>query len=666
MSAIHIDLESRSTVDLRKSGLYVYAEDSMTDIWCVCFAVDDGEVKTWLPNEPCPPEIIEQVETGGEFWSHNAAFERIMWKHILTPVYEWPEPQLSAWNCTMARAYAMALPGALDSASAALGLTEAKDAAGYRTMLRMSKPRSKDRYDNPIWWDEPGRIADLVKYCKQDVVVERMLHARMLDLRPLEKDIWLLDQRINDRGIRVDKKLCDAAYRVITEALIMLNHEIQVVSKGAVPSCDAVAKIMKFCTARGVAGEIVSLARDDVGELLLRKDLPADVRKVLELRQEAGKASVKKIETLLKGCSEDGRARGLLAYHGAATGRWAARRFQPQNLKRPKDKSQDTLIPIVMTGNARAVEMLAGPALEVVGDILRGMIVAAPGMSFYAADFSNIEGRALAWMANETWKVKAFEVFDAGQGHDLYKLAYARSFGTSPEKVDDDQRQVGKVMELALGFGGGVGAFQTMAAGYGVEVSDERANELKTAWREAHPNVKQFWYDVEDAAVAAVKQPGRTAPCGMLAFKVAGSFLFMRLPSGRMLTYPYPKLREVTTPWGTKKTALTYKTTINSGTNRRVIKEDGNSSNWARISTYGGSLVENAVQATARDVMAEAMLRVEAAGYPVVLTVHDEIVSEAKDRDVDEFQALVEQAPVWAKGFPIAAKAWSGPRYRKD
>jgi DNA polymerase len=294
------------------------------------------------------------------------------------------------------------------------------------------------------------------------------------------------------------------------------------------------------------------------------------------------------------------------------------------------------------------------------------MIIAAPGASLYAADFSNIEGRALAWMAGESWKVKAFEAFDAGKGDDLYVLAYARAFGINPRNVTSDQRQVGKVMELALGFGGGVGAFQTMASGYGVEVSDERADELKTAWRDAHPNVRQLWYDVEAAAISAVRQPGRSIPCGKLAFKMAGSFLFLRLPSGRLLTYPYPKLREVTTPWGAKKIALTYKTTVSPATNRRIVKDPGNSSNWARISTYGGSLVENAVQATARDVMAEAMLRVETAGYPVVLTVHDEIVSETAGGHVDQFQSLVETAPAWAGGFPIAAKAWTGPRYRKD
>jgi DNA polymerase len=664
MKDCHIDFETRSEVDLRKTGVYVYAEHRSTDVWCAAYAIDNGEVKTWVPGQPCPPEIVAHIAAGGAMWAHNAAFERTIWQHVLAARYKWPLPKIEQWNCTMARAYAMALPGALDSAAAALGISEAKDPVGYRTMLRMSRPRRWDENNEAVWWDDPVRIKELIAYCVQDVVVERELHARLMELRPIERDVWILDQRINDRGIYVDKALCAAARPIIEVTLTKLNHEIRTVSKGLVPSCEAVAKIVEFCRMRGVDTE--SIARDDVIDLLSRKDLPEDVRHVLTLRAEAGKAAVKKIDALVMGCSEDGRARGLLAYHGASTGRWAARRFQPQNIKRPKDKAQDELIPLVMTGSARVVEMIAGPPLEVVGDILRGLIIAAPGSSLYAADFSNIEGRALAWLANEKWKINAFHSFDKGKGYDLYVLAYARAFGIHPDNVTDQQRQIGKVMELALGFGGGVGAFQTMARGYGVDVPDERANDLKLAWREAHPSVKQFWYDTEDAAVGAVRQPGRATNNGRLSFKAAGSFLFMRLPSGRMLTYPYPKLREVMTPWGSKKMSLTYKTVVNSANNRRVIKDPGNSSNWARISTYGGSLVENAVQAIARDVMAEAMLRVEAAGYPVVLTVHDEIVSEAADRSVKEFKSLIEQGPIWAGGFPITAKAWTGARYRKD
>lgn len=663
MRAAHVDFETRSTVDLRKTGVFVYAESETTDVWCMAYAIEDGPVKVWVPAEPCPPELVTHIASGGALWCHNASFERTIWSHIMVPRYGWPDVPLAQWHCTMARAYAMALPGSLDSASAALGIDQAKDPAGYRTMLRMSKPRRYNEDGTPVWWAEESRIKELVAYCKQDVVVERALHARLMDLRPLERLIWALDAKINERGVYVDRALCEAAKPIIRDTLLKLNAEMRSVSKGFIPSCDAVAKIVEFCQHRGVDAE--SIRRDEVAELL-SQELPSDVRRVLELRAEAGKAAVKKIDALLLGCSKDGRAKGLLAYHGASTGRWSARRFQPQNLKRPKDKSQESLIPIVMTGSASAVELLAGPPLEVVGDVIRGMIIASPGSSLYAADYSNIEGRGLAWLADETWKIKAFRDFDNGAGPDLYKLAYARSFGIQPEHVKGDQRQVGKVMELALGYQGGVGAFQSMAKIYGIDVEDERADELKTAWRDAHPKTQRLWYDVEDAAMRAVSNPGKTIHCGKLAFKTAGSFLFMRLPSGRALTYPYPKLKEIKTPWGSTKLSLTYKTVVNPSNSKRIVKDDLNSSNWARISTYGGSLVENATQAVARDVMAEAMLRVEAAGYPVVLTVHDEIVSEANDGDVDEFQTLMETAPAWATGFPITAQAWTGPRYKKD
>jgi len=663
MSDCHIDFETRSVVDLRKTGVYVYAEDPTTNAWCAAYAFDDGPVRVWLPHQPCPLELLIHVSNGGAMWAHNANFERAIWEHVLTPRYGWPLPDIKQWNCTMARAYAMALPGALDSAAAALGISEAKDPVGYRTMLRMSKPRRYNEDGTPVWWDDPVRVKELVAYCQQDVVVERELHTRLIDLRLMEKRIWLLDQQINDRGVRVDKALCNAAKPIIAMALEQLNREIKTLSQGMIPSVDSVAKIIAFCQHRGVDTDSVAA---DVVEELLTQVLPDDVRRILEIRAEAGKASVKKIDALLMGCSKDGRARGLLAYHAASTGRWAGRRFQPQNIKRPTDKAQGDLIKIIMTGSISAVRMLAGSPLEVIGDVIRGMLIAAPGASFYAADYSNIEGRALAWLAGETWKIAAFQDFDSGFGPDLYKLAYARSFGIGPSKVDDDQRQIGKVMELALGYQGGVGAFQSMAQNYGVKIEDSRAEELKNAWRDAHPNIKQFWYDTEDAAISAVRQKGKTVPCGKLAFKVAGSFLFMRLPSGRALTYPYPKLVETKTPWGTDKLSLTYKSVVNPSNARRVVDDPGNSSNWARISTYGGSLVENATQAVARDVMAEAMLRVEAAGYPIVLTVHDEVVCEAVHGDVDEFKDLMEQVPEWAEGFPITAKAWTGTRYKKD
>jgi DNA polymerase len=571
----------------------------------------------------------------------------------------------------MARAYAQALPGSLADAASAVGLPLSKDAEGHRLMLTMSRPRRIDLFGNPVWWDDdPARLQRLIEYCIRDVEVERALHNRLFHLTAQEHKIWLLDQEINDRGLLVDRELCEIARDMIEVALKQLNKDIREASDSEVLTTSSVAQIINYCKRHGLKDEddeeLSSIAKEELGKLLARDDLPPSVRRVLEIRQEASKVSVKKIQALLTDASADGRVRGLLAYHAATTGRWAGRRFQPQNIKRPVNKNQDVLIDLVRRKQMLGIEIFDGP-INVISDIIRGMIIAAPGNHLFAADFSNIEGRGLAWLVNENWKVMAFEAYDAGTGPDIYKLAYSRAFHVPLDKIDDHMRQIGKVMELALGFQGGIGAFQSMAAVYGVKVSNERADELKIAWRSAHPRTVEFWPAMEWAAIGAVQSPGRITTCGRIRYRMRGPFLYMQLPSGRCLCYPYAKVMQLPTPWGEKKPMLTYKTTINPSNAKRVIKEETHSSHWGRISAYGGLLVENCVQGLARDVMAEAMLRVNAAGYPVVLTVHDEVVAEAPaTRSAKEFKAIMEMVPHWAKGFPIAAKAWQGDRYKKD
>jgi DNA polymerase bacteriophage-type len=671
VSALHIDFETRSTVNLKKAGVHTYAQHPTTGIWCACFACDDGPVQTWQPGQPCPRIIVDQVRNGGPIWAHNVMFERLIWQHILTPRHGWPAPAFEQWECTMARAFAQALPGSLENAAAAVGLSETKDAAGYALMMRMAKPRRYNEDGTPVWWDDPDRLLRLIAYCRQDVVVERELCKRLYHLTALEHDIWQLDQVINDRGIGVDVELCEVARKLVERALRKLNAEIIKVSNGRISTVNSVKQIIDWCQARGL-DKIDSIRADKLEELLIRDDLPADVCRVLEIRQEASKASVKKIDALLNGRSPDNRARGLLAYHAASTGRWAGRRFQPQNIKRPEDHDQDGLIKLVRTGSSSLVEMLGGPVLQVVGDILRGMIIPAPGKWLYAADFANIEGRALAWLAGEQWKVEAFESYDRGEGPDIYKLAFNRAFGTPFDEITSERRQVGKVMELALGYQGGVGAFQSMASVYRVKVSDEQADIFKRAWRFAHPKTCALWTAVENAAIAAMTSNSRTAvlDSGKVAFHRAGSFLSIRLPSGRRLFYPYPKLMQLPTPFGWRKTMLTYKSAVNPSNAHRLVEDKENKdaviTGWGRISAYGGLLVENLCQAIARDIMAEAMLRVERAGFPVILTVHDEVVAETGMRDVKEFEQLMEIRPSWAKDFPIVAKAWRGDRYRKD
>lgn len=652
MSNLHLDYETRSAVELRDAGVYVYAEDESTDIWCAAYAINDGPVKLWTPQGD-EGDLKYAMKHCDFFTAHNAAFERVIGRVALRR-YALPQPRLEQWRCTMAMAYAMALPGSLENAAAAVGLNLRKDMEGHSTMMRMAKPRRARKGELPggrYWFDDEERKAKLYAYCRNDVEVERELEKRLLALRPSELSLWHLDQRINDRGIYVDEDLCRAAMKIVATAEGWFNDEIRVVSKGKISACTNVGEITEYVNERGV--ECTSIAKEALEDLLLQ-ELPDDVRRVLELRQEAAKASVSKIETLLEGKNTDGRTRGLFQYHAASTGRWGGRRFQPQNIKRPEEKDVTAAIDAVATGNAEYVKMLYDEPLSVVGDCLRGMVRAAPKKRLYAADFSNIEGRMQAWFAGEKWKLKAFSDFDAGIGPDLYILAYAKAFGVSVEAAEK-HRQIGKVMELALGYQGGVGAFQKMAANYGVKVTDERADELKVAWRDAHPHINGFWYDLEDAAKFAVNNRGKIATCGRVKFRVAGSFLFMQLPSGRAVSYPYPCIKDKMTPWGEMRPQFSYK-----GIDTYTRK-------WGDQFAHGGKLFNNLVQGAARDVLAEAMERIEAAGYPVVLHVHDEAVTET-DVDagsVEEFEKLMTTLPAWAEGLPLAAGAWTGERYRK-
>jgi DNA polymerase len=300
------------------------------------------------------------------------------------------------------------------------------------------------------------------------------------------------------------------------------------------------------------------------------------------------------------------------------------------------------------------------------------MVRAGKGKKIVAADFTSIEGVVLPWLAGEQFKLDAFRQYIAGRGPDMYLVAAAGIYGipidTMSKKTHPQERQIGKVAELACGYGGGVGAFQTMAAGYGVVVPDAQAEQIKSAWRDAHPNVVSYWYELEQAAIDAVNHPGVVFPVRDCKFKVVGSFLWLQLPSGRALCYPFPKTMWLPTPWGQEKEMLTFKTVPNVSNAKKIVHSDrSNTSKWARISTYGGMLAENATQAVARDLLAEAMVRLEQHGYLIILHVHDEAVAEVNEGfgSVAEFEQIMCELPPWAKGLPVAASGFSGPRYRK-
>lgn len=537
-------------------------------------------------------------------------------------------------------------------------------------MLKLCKPR-KPRKGEPAdalcWHEDPDDLQALYEYCRQDVRTEMAADKKLLRLRPSEQELWYLDQTINDRGINVDRDLANRALAAVDIATADLNRRMNLVTGGAVNGVTKVADLTQWIADYGYPTE--SLAKDVLAELLERSDLPDEVEEALLLRQEGGKASVAKISALLRGCSADGRARGLLQFHSASTGRWAGRRFQPQNLKRPEKKGEvSQAIDDLLLFPPDIFCATYGKPLTSISDCLRGLVRAPDGKRIIARDFSNIEGRTLAWLAGESWKIQAFNAFDAGTGHDIYRITAAGILGKTPDQVDGgakdgpERQGYGKVPELALGYQGGVGAFQAMAKNYRVRLSDAVADEIKRGWREKHPATVLLWRGYEDAAFAAVENPGTTYSFRGIAFKVFASILFARLPSGRSLCYIDPEIREKTMPWldyetgkKAKKLTVSYMG-VNSYTRQ-----------WTREYIYGGKWAENITSAVARDIMADAMIRLEEAGYETILSVHDELVCEAATDRIDEaeFDRLVTQLPPWADGLPIAAGGFTAERYRK-
>lgn len=693
---LHIDVETRSPVDLEAEGQYAYFDHPSTDVLCAAYAFGNEEPKLWRRGQPCPPEIKEHVEAGGEIAAWNASFERQCWRKILGPRYGWPVPDPKQYRCTMAKAYAMSLPGKLDKCAPALGLTISKDQEGYRLMLQMCKPRRIEPDGTIIWWDDEERQLRLGAYCMQDVRTEQAIDNRVLNLHPNELELFFLDAEINDRGVYIDEKLCAVAKSVVKVDTERLNQEMRNVTGGEVAACSNVQQLKQWLAAQGVEG-VESLAKDALADLLIM-DIPERCKAALELRQEAAKTSTAKINAMLRRRQKDGRMRGNLQYHGAGTGRWAARGAQLQNLPRPAiikgdgevfSRNYDTAIRTIMYGSNVLLDMTYGKPLTIVADCIRGMIVAGPGNDLLASDFSNIEGRGVAWLARQEDKLKAFRAFDAGEGHDLYLIAAGGILGLPPEEARP-YRQIGKVSELSMGYQGGPGAFANMAKNYGLKIGqhydvvwslsrpdfkekalegwaqrgkksgmDERswlaAEVVKLGWRAKHPRIVELWKDIEAAAIQAVLNPGQIVQCGYVKYRKAGSFLFCRLPSGRALCYPYPTLKEGMTPWGEPKYELRYKS-IHQYTKK-----------WEEKAFYGGLGVENITQAVSRDVMAEAMQRVDPEGYKVVLTVHDEVVSEVPEGfgSLEEFNQLMTISPVWADGFPIVVAGWRGKRYRK-
>ena len=454
MTVLGIDFESRSAIDLKRSGVHRYAADPSTDLWCACYAFDDEPVETWVPGEPCPDRIRRHVLDGEPLFAFNAGFERVMWQSILGPRYGWPVPKLEQWEDTAAWGAAMGLPRGLGDAARAMGLPQEKDDEGHRLMLRMSKPRKarkSETADGLLWWDDADRVERLLAYCRQDVEAERALRKALFPLQEQERETWLFDQRMNDRGVRIDLELVHSLHKLGAWAAERLDAEMAEATGGWVTACTQVNRLTEWL--RDVQGApATSLAKAALEEMLL-SDLPPDARRAVEIRQLAAKTSTKKLDAMLACVDDDGRARGQHLYYGAGTGRWAGRLIQVQNMPRGTGTvtDPDAAAADFMDGRPELIQFQYGAPMNAVSDMLRACFVASPGHRLLVADFSAIEGRVTAWLAGEEHEVQAYRDADRGIGSEIYKIAAGGIFNVAPAEVTKAQRQVGKVACIAEG-----------------------------------------------------------------------------------------------------------------------------------------------------------------------------------------------------------------------
>lgn len=698
MTTLWLDLETYSECDLRVHGTHRYAEHPSTEIMVAQWAIDDGE-----------PVVVDCTAEGhmhGPYLelhkalrdpdvlvvAHNSVFDRTLVRHVWG--YDVP---VERWRDSMVKAYAHGMPGALEKVGAALGVEEheAKDRRGKELIQLFCKPRPKGhKLRRATRETHPKEWAEFLEYSRQDIPAMRAVDQRLpawnyREGHP-ELALWHLDQRINDRGFAVDLELARAAIDAVGDEQERLREETRLATEGYVSSPSKRDQLISYIVAEyGVT--LPDFRADTLRRRIEDPELPEGVRLLLSLRLEATKTSTSKYKALVNATSADGRLRNTLQFAGAQrTARWAGRIFQPQNMPRPTpdfdEEEQDLAIAALKGGYATVVY---SDVMQLTSNAVRGCIVAPPGKKLAVADLSNIEGRGLAYLAGEDWKLRAFAAFDRKEGPDLYNVAYGRSFNVDPATITKSQRQIGKVQELGLGYEGGVAAFITFAAVYHMDLevmadavwetaSREALSDaadmlawvkkqkrstfgltdrvyiacelLKASWRAAHPNTKALW-DAAGASVRkAIDNPGNTYAIGEhLKARRDGAWLRIRLPSGRYLCYLHPQVDD--------KGQITY------------MGVDQYTRRWKRIKTYGGKLIENCTQAFARDVLASSMPAIEAEGYEIVLTVHDEIITEVPDDErysADELGQMMATAPAWAPGIPLAAAGFEATRYRKE
>lgn len=721
---LYCDLETFSAKDIR-AGSHAYAADPSAEILLWGYAIDDAPAKVWDVTEGSMPEelrvALDEVarKERRHVWQNGVMFDRVFLSYVM-PEIELPMETL---DDTMVMAYQAGLPGSLKELCEVFHLSKdkAKDADGSRLIQIFCKPLpSTWKLDRATSKTHPEEWAKFVNYCRLDIESMREVYKKLpaFNRTVKERELQVLDAAINMRGIGVDVEFAEAAIATAERAKKDIDKQVFKLTDGRVVTAGQRDALIQFFFDK-YGWQLKDMRKSELEKRMEDPDIPAEMKELIGLRLMGTKTSVQKYKRVVQD-AVDGRLRGCMQFRGASrTGRISGRTFQPQNLPRPLIKSQTEIEEIIEDTKLGILEICYDDVSVPLSSAIRSVIVPAAGNRLCVADFSNVEGRVLAWLAGEEWKLEAFREFDTLQtksgawalpyrdgwfqewavnekgdfihkGHDLYKLTYARTFGIKPEDVTKDQRQMGKVLELALGYQGGPGAFATFAMNFGMDLDDlaktteatieesywiesmgmlkwakekklirgmsQKAwvacNAIKSAWRKANSEIESFWYSLAKACQSAIKAKGVAFSAGRIVCRVSGNYLLMRLPSGRYLVYPAPRL-----PEEGEMCDFSF-----MGVNQYTKK-------WERIPTYSGKLAENSVQGAACDLLLEAGPRLEAAGYHIVMSVHDEYITEIKDdntRNHREMEQIMSALPDWADGLPLVAAGFEAARYRKD
>ena len=696
-----LDFETRSRSTL-SAGVYQYVSAEGFAPLLLPWALDDEPISTWQYSERIPRDLSDALrDPAVEVWAHNAGFDRVVMRR------SWPDlcPPIERWRCTMIQAYEHGLPGSLDQLCELFHVSadKAKIKDGKRLMHLFCKPNRLGYFNDPVL--SPREWQDFIRYAEHDVSAMRELQKLMPSINypdnAGEVALWHLDQRINDRGILVDIDYVEKALALVGRAKSVTDGAIRAQTDGHAATAQQRDALLDFIY--GVYGIRLKDLTQDTVERTLGDDPPEGLRLLLLTRLDGARAGVAKYKALQRWAdARDHRVRGTAQFGGASrTMRNAGRGPQPHNLARPKVKHEelegfiaavkgDTLG--LVYDPDRSVESAKHSPMSYAAQAVRGAFVAPEGRVFAVSDLANIEGRIVAWLAGQDDLLAAFRAYDAGTGPDLYRVAYCEVFGGKPENVDKHGRALGKVIRLFGGYQGGVGAFCTFAVAYRIDLDAmaERAlpnlpeiaiakarsslewakengmtyglapatwiacDAIKNAWRARNARIVQFWYALQDTFCAALRSPGAVMPVGphvSFTYDKPGLRLLVRLPSGRCVCYAEPF-----------EMASGGRTQIGFHGRARTGKAFG------RQFVYGGALLENLAQALARDVLFYRMPEIEAAGYEIVMTVHDEVIAETAERGDahTELSALLSKPYPWSAGLPLAASGFTSKRYRKD